>query len=90
MYRKPLLTPEDLQALLGKVVRLEWSMSQPKVGICVEADEFRVVLRQLDDGYTDLYCLEAAYVVFATTDPPREIEAEHVPVFWRDRATIQM
>lgn len=89
MYRKPLLFPEDLEALLGKVVRLEWSSFPPKVGVCVKAEPRRVILRQLDGSATDLYCINAAYVVFATTESPRDNEDRFVPVFWRDRSTIQ-
>ena len=86
MYRKPLLTTDDIDALIGKIVRLEWS--ETEVGTVTGRTDGYILFRRPDGVRDDLLCIPGAWVVFATTIDsfiPPEDESPFVPVLWRER-----
>jgi hypothetical protein len=85
MYRKPLLTIEDAEALTGQLVRLEWSTySAPLIGIATGVNGRKVMYRDADARERGLTFLQGSYVVFATTEVI-ESEQPFRQVRWRDR-----
>lgn len=98
MYRKPLLTVEDGKALIGKLVRLEFSRAHLDarwVGIVTRlgsdwgGNTESIYFTAPDGGEDGLRFIEGTYVVFATTaDDMRVDEAPFVHVTWRDRRTL--
>ena len=97
MYREPLLTREDAESLIGKLVRLEYSSPNTTdyVGIMsrVRGGDTRgyLYLDRGADGEKELLFLSGMYVVFATTyddlRPAGEEPAFH-PVEWHNRHTL--
>lgn len=85
MYRKPLLTIEDAEALTGQLVRLEYSnYSRPLIGIVTAASGQYIYYRNHANLNKRLRFINGTYVVYATTEI-----IEHEPPFrevrWRDR-----
>lgn len=97
MYREPLLTREDAESLIGKLVRLEYNRANnlDYVGIMsrVEGAGTRAYL-YLDrgaDGERELLFLKGMWVVFATTYDdlrPAGEESTFHPVEWNNRHTL--
>lgn len=89
MYRQLVDTPEGFKALIGKLVRLEWSgdLDSSYIGIITRVNDEYVFFTRANGNRGDLKVIAGAYAVYVTT-PDAVIpdgERPHNPVRWRDR-----
>lgn len=89
MYRELVDTRKGFEALIGRLVRLEWSgdIDSSYIGIITRVNDEYVFFNRANGSRGDLKVIAGAYAVYVTTTDaviPAD-EQPHSPVRWRNR-----